>query len=258
MSSAFPDHNAHGRFLSLRARSQRLLALAVALSLGLHFTLVVVLPDLASEPPRPKPHVLEVVMVRAEAPPVARTEPPPALERRGLDDPPPPKPEPEQKQRKRDGVATKPRQQDPVRSVVPPVPRESAPSDTTVAEPQASAFSEPKPAPPSPAPPPVAPPAKPALAPPAFSASYLRNPPPRYPTAARRNGEQGTVTLRVLVSREGAPARVTVEQTSGSRHLDAAALEAVKAWRFVPARQGTEPVEAWVLVPIVFRLEDAS
>jgi len=66
------------------------------------------------------------------------------------------------------------------------------------------------------------------------------------------------VTLRVLVTREGAPARVTVEQTSGSRHLDTAALEAVKTWRFVPARQGTEPVDAWVLVPIVFRLEDAS
>ncbi|MBI2295105.1 MAG: energy transducer TonB [Betaproteobacteria bacterium] len=96
------------------------------------------------------------------------------------------------------------------------------------------------------------------LTPPSFSAGYLRNPPPHYPLAARRAGEQGTVTLKVLVTREGLPARVNVEKGSGSRHLDNAALEAVKTWRFVPARQGAEPVESWVLVPIVFRLEGAS
>jgi protein TonB len=35
-------------------------------------------------------------------------------------------------------------------------------------------------------------------------------------------------------------------------------LEAVKAWRFVPARQGQDAIESSVLVPIVFRLEGAS
>ncbi|HXF67131.1 MAG TPA: energy transducer TonB, partial [Burkholderiales bacterium] len=93
------------------------------------------------------------------------------------------------------------------------------------------------------------------VTPPRLDASYLRNPPPRYPLAARRAGEQGTVLLRVLVARDGQPARVELERSSGSRHLDAAALEAVKAWRFIPARRGTEPLESWVLVPIVFRLE---
>ena len=90
------------------------------------------------------------------------------------------------------------------------------------------------------------------------SAAYLSNPAPRYPSAARRAGEQGTVTLRVLVTREGLPTRIDVEKSSGSLHLDAAALEAVKAWRFVPARQGADAVESWMLVPIVFRLEAAS
>jgi len=96
------------------------------------------------------------------------------------------------------------------------------------------------------------------ITPPAFNASYLRNPAPRYPLIARRNGEQGTVTLRVLVTREGQPARVSIERSSGSSQLDGAALETVKTWRFVPARQGRESVEAWVLVPIVFRLEGTS
>lgn len=97
-----------------------------------------------------------------------------------------------------------------------------------------------------------------ATSPPAFNAGYLRNPPPPYPLVARRNGEQGTVVLRVLVTRDGMPASVDVEKTSSSSHLDNAALETVRTWRFVPARQNGQPVEAWVLVPVVFRLEDAS
>ena len=96
------------------------------------------------------------------------------------------------------------------------------------------------------------------ITPPTANAAYLRNPAPRYPLMARRRGEQGTVTLRVLVTRDGFPARVSVERTSGSGQLDSAALETVKTWRFVPARQGREPVEAWVLVPVVFRLEGTS
>jgi protein TonB len=94
-----------------------------------------------------------------------------------------------------------------------------------------------------------------ALTPPSFSAEYLRNPPPRYPLAARRSGEQGTVTLRVLITREGTAARVELGRSSGSVHLDSAALESVKSWRFVPARRGAEPVESWWVVPIVFRLK---
>lgn len=97
-----------------------------------------------------------------------------------------------------------------------------------------------------------------SFTPPLFNAAYLRNPPPRYPLAARRNGEQGTVTLRVLVDREGLPASVAIEKTSGYAPLDNAAREAVRAWRFAPARRGNQAVEAWVLVPVVFRLEDAS
>ncbi|MBI4193692.1 MAG: energy transducer TonB [Betaproteobacteria bacterium] len=94
--------------------------------------------------------------------------------------------------------------------------------------------------------------------PPAFNAAHLHNAAPHYPLIARRNGEQGTVTLKVLVTRDGVPANVSIEKSSGSGHLDAAALESVSTWRFVPARQGAQPVEAWVLVPVVFRLEGSS
>ncbi len=102
--------------------------------------------------------------------------------------------------------------------------------------------------------------APPALAetpatPPLFNAAYLRNPAPVYPAIARRSGEQGTVMLKVLVNPEGAPVRVELDQSSGSKPLDSAALDAVKGWRFVPARRGAQNIEGWVRVPVVFKLE---
>ncbi len=97
-----------------------------------------------------------------------------------------------------------------------------------------------------------------AISPPSFGAAYLRNPAPAYPAAAQRNGVQGTVTLKVLVTRDGFPSRVELEKSSGSTPLDQAALETVKTWRFVPARRGAEAIEDTVIVPIVFRLTRAS
>jgi len=97
-----------------------------------------------------------------------------------------------------------------------------------------------------------------AVVPTASNAAYLSNPAPVYPLASRRAGEQGTVALRVRVSPDGLATRVVVERSSGSPHLDAAAREAVKAWRFTPAHRGADAVESWMLVPIVFRLEGSS
>lgn len=118
--------------------------------------------------------------------------------------------------------------------------------------------------PPEPAPPSKVAPAAPAIPapavaapdlPPSYNADYLQNPAPRYPPLARRMGQQGKVVLRVLVNTRGAAAQVEVRSSSGSDLLDAAAREAVHRWRFVPARQGAEPVAAWVLIPITFSLQ---
>lgn len=93
------------------------------------------------------------------------------------------------------------------------------------------------------------------LVPPRFDAAYLQNPPPAYPALSRRLGEQGRVLLRVLVRPDGVPESVELRQSSGAFRLDEAALEVVRKWRFVPARQGDIPVTAAVIVPIVFSLE---
>lgn len=115
----------------------------------------------------------------------------------------------------------------------------------------------PQPEAPPPAPAPVlAAPAPPAqIIPPSFNAAYLNNPPPAYPSISRRMGQQGKVLVRVLVNAGGAPDKAEIRSSSGYDRLDDAALDAVRRWRFVPARQGDRPVAAWVLVPIIFSLE---
>jgi protein TonB len=88
-----------------------------------------------------------------------------------------------------------------------------------------------------------------------FDADYLSNPKPVYPTNSRRLGEEGKVMLRVHVSAEGTSLDVQIKQSSGFVRLDEAAKAAVERWRFVPARRGSDPVDSWVAVPIVFSLQ---
>jgi TonB family protein len=90
-------------------------------------------------------------------------------------------------------------------------------------------------------------------------ADYAKNPAPAYPAVARRHEQQGTVTVRVLVGADGSVERAEVAQSSGFDLLDDAALETVRArWRFVPAREGGQAIESWVLVPIRFALTEAN
>ncbi len=89
---------------------------------------------------------------------------------------------------------------------------------------------------------------------PRYGADYLDNPAPGYPPLSRRLREEGQVILKVFVEKNGSPSEVNVHSSSGSERLDQAALEAVRRWKFVPARRGEEAVAAWVLVPISFQL----
>jgi protein TonB len=59
----------------------------------------------------------------------------------------------------------------------------------------------------------------------------------------------------VLVNPDGRADQVQVQSPSGFARLDGAARETVRHWKFVPAKRGAEPVPAWVLIPISFKLE---
>lgn len=106
-----------------------------------------------------------------------------------------------------------------------------------------------------PPPEPVPPPVVVEVSPPIFNAAYLDNPQPRYPPLSRRIGEQGRVILRVLVTPAGSAQQIEVRASSGHARLDDAAREAVRQWKFVPAKRGEQPVAAWVLIPVSFRLD---
>lgn len=91
---------------------------------------------------------------------------------------------------------------------------------------------------------------------PSATLEYVRATSPRYPINELKSGIEGTVVLRVLVDVDGTPAAVTVETSSGNRNLDRAALQHVlKTWRFKPAMQNGQVVQAYGLVPIAFSLQ---
>lgn len=131
--------------------------------------------------------------------------------------------------------------------VVPPPAAEPEPVAAPAAPPPRAAVASIAPAAPIAQPVPVTPPI--------FNADYLANPAPTYPALSRRVGEQGRVVLRVHVTPAGTVDGAEVRTSSGHSRLDDSALETVKRWKFVPAKQGTQPIAAWVLVPISFGLD---
>lgn len=89
---------------------------------------------------------------------------------------------------------------------------------------------------------------------PVFDAEYLNNPAPAYPISAKSRNIQGKVLIDVVVKVDGTPEHVVISRSSGSKALDESALEAVKRWRFIPARRGNEVVQANVVVPVEFKI----
>jgi protein TonB len=85
-------------------------------------------------------------------------------------------------------------------------------------------------------------------------AGYLNNPAPVYPLAAQKHGLQGKVILKIHVLTSGQPDNVSIAKSSGYAILDEAAVKAVSAWMFEPARRGKTPIDGWVNVPINFNL----
>lgn len=77
---------------------------------------------------------------------------------------------------------------------------------------------------------------------------------PRYPEAARRQGVEGTTLLKVHVNAQGLVADVLVASSAGYAALDLAAMEAVRQWKFEPAKQGQQAVAVWVMLPVRFTL----
>ena len=81
----------------------------------------------------------------------------------------------------------------------------------------------------------------------------LREVKAEYTDEARRRGISGDVVLEIVVRRDGSVGEVTLLQGLGSG-LDQRAVNAVRQWRFSPARRRGEPVDVIVEVAVEFTL----
>lgn len=79
---------------------------------------------------------------------------------------------------------------------------------------------------------------------------------PLYPAAARRLNQEGSVLLRVRVDALGRAEAIEVARSSGHSLLDAAAMDAVRRWRFAPAQSEGRAISGWVSFTVTFRLTE--
>ncbi len=84
--------------------------------------------------------------------------------------------------------------------------------------------------------------------------SYINAPRPAYPPLDARMGNEGTVTLRVLINDKGRAEKVEVQKSSGSLRMDDAARDAVMRALFKPYMEDGKPIPVSVIVPINFTL----
>lgn len=81
----------------------------------------------------------------------------------------------------------------------------------------------------------------------------IYKPDPEYSEEARKAKYQGTVVLALVVGVDGRPRDVRVQRSLGLG-LDEKAMEAVRTWRFEPARKNGQPVPVAVNVEVNFNL----
>lgn len=197
-----------------------------------------------------------VELVNAPPQPPVIPEPPPAPEPAPVYEVPKPKPKPKPKLKPK--PKPKPKEPPPPKPAPEPPPAEPAPANLPPGPPTPPVQGEPNaPAGATPqqgsgTPGPVGPP--PVLG--SSQITYIRQPKPVYPAFSKRAGETGKVMLRVLVDVNGRPKEVKLEKSSGSDRLDKAAIDAARNALLSPHKENGKPREAYVLMPIVFELEN--
>jgi len=138
----------------------------------------------------------------------------------------------------------------------PPPPALVRPPPTAIAPPPQIVIAAPPPPPPKVVQTVAAPPPPPPSPPKEIAKTHTI---PPYPALSQRLGEQGTTTLKVTVGVDGKPTDVSIDTTSGSTRLDAAAVQWVKEnYTWQPATRDGKPVADTIQVKIVWDLKNAS
>jgi TonB family protein len=77
---------------------------------------------------------------------------------------------------------------------------------------------------------------------------------PLYPRWALDQGVEGEVTVVLIIGADGNVESAAIEQSSGFEDFDLAALEAVRRWKFIPAKAGDRSVAVQAVQKIRFSL----
>lgn len=78
---------------------------------------------------------------------------------------------------------------------------------------------------------------------------------PKYPTEMRRDGTGGVVTVSCLIDEKGNVTEAEVQKASHQAFAQPA-VDALKKWKFKPAKRGGAPVALRVSIPVQFSLSD--
>jgi periplasmic protein TonB len=76
---------------------------------------------------------------------------------------------------------------------------------------------------------------------------------PEFPESARATGTEGLVVLKIVVEKDGSVGKITTMK--GDEPFLAAALAAVKTWKYTPAQLDGEAIAVFRIVKIPFRLK---
>lgn len=86
----------------------------------------------------------------------------------------------------------------------------------------------------------------------------VAEPPFDYPLELWDRGVEGEAVVMVHVDRVGTVDSVYLLQSSGEAAFDSAATAGARVIPFRPGRRGDEAVDAWVRLPVRFRLPDPA
>ena len=87
---------------------------------------------------------------------------------------------------------------------------------------------------------------------------WLKKIEPEYPSEAKRAGKEGKVVLEATIDVDGKAKGIVIKEDTVGFGCAGAAIQALKASRFIPAKRGEETVAQRIIVPYIFKAEDPS
>ena len=83
----------------------------------------------------------------------------------------------------------------------------------------------------------------------------VKTPPPRYPDSLKREGVSGVVAVIIVIDEKGSIMSSSIAKSSHAE-FERPALEAVKNWKFKPAKKDGNPVKVRVTIPLRFNVDE--